>query len=112
MKIYVSGPFTSDSDGNFHMDPKIMAENKKIAKDIGIKLAKLKHDPYVPHTHIGGWEDQLEYDEIMRIHITFIRSWADALFYFGSSKGADIEKEEAEILGIPVFTKIEDIPNN
>lgn len=112
MKIYISGPFTSDSDGNFHMDPKIMADNREKAKKIGIRLAKLGHDPYVPHTHIGGWESEIEYDEIMRIHLTFIRSWADALFYLGPSKGADIEKFEAEKLGIQVFTKIEDIPKN
>jgi hypothetical protein len=109
MKIYVSGPFSSDPDGIFHNDKKIMEMNKSIARKIGIELAKLGHNPYVPHTHIGGWESELSYDEIMRVHLTFVRDWADALFFIGPSKGADIEKAEAEALGIPVFTSLEEV---
>jgi len=109
MKIYVSGPFSTDPDGIFHKNTELMEENKRIAKEIGILLAKMGHEPYVPHTHIGGWENALSYDEIMRIHLTFVRNWADALFFMGPSKGSIIEKNEAEILGIPVFTSIEEL---
>ncbi len=109
MKIYISGPFSTDPDGIFHNDSGIMAENRRIAKEIGILLAKMGHEPYVPHTHLGGWENELSYEEIMRIHLTFIRDWADGLFFIGPSRGAIIEKNEAEMLGLPVFRAIEDL---
>lgn len=109
MKIYVSGPFSTDPEGIFHNNPELMEENKRLAKSIGILLTKMGHEPYVPHTHIGGWENELSYEEIMRIHLTFIHNWADALFFIGPSKGSIIEKNEAEFLGIPVFRSIEDL---
>jgi hypothetical protein len=109
MKIYVSGPFSTDPDGILHNDSQLMEANKRIAKEIGIQLAKMGHEPYVPHTHLGGWENALSYDEIMRTHLTFVRDWADAIFFIGPSKGAIIEKNEAEMLGIPVFRSFEEI---
>ena len=110
MKIYIAGPFTTDHNGVFHRDQKKISDNLEKAKEAGIKLAKMGHDPYVPHTHIGVFGENLEYDEIMRIHLTFVRDWADALLFLGPSKGSNIEKKEAEKLGIPVYTSIEDIP--
>ena len=109
MNIYVSGPMTTDSKGKLHGSAEITLLNVMKAKAIGMKLAKLGYVPYVPHTHIGGWESELNYENIMRIHLTFIRKWADALLFLGPSRGADIEKEEAEKCGIPVFNSIKNL---
>ncbi len=109
MNIYVSGPMTTDKEGKFHGSAEITLLNVMRAKAIGMKLAKIGYVPYVPHTHIGGWESELDYENIMRIHLTFIRKWADALFFVGPSRGADIEKEEAKKCGIPIFTSIKEL---
>jgi len=108
MKIYVAGPFTTDSDGNFHSDPKRISENLRAAKEAGLKLAKMGHTPFIPHTHLGSFGEEISYDEIMRINLAFLR-WADAILFLGPSKGANIELREAEKLGLKIFTSIEQI---
>jgi len=109
MKIYISGPFTTDSNGDFHNDSAKMKHNLELAKKIGVAFARIGHDPYVPHTHIGTCGEELSYDELMRINLSFLKHWADAFFFIGPSKGANIEKKEAEMLGIPIFESIEEV---
>jgi len=110
MKIYVAGPFTTKEDGKFHNNPKKLAENLRKAREIGIKLVKIGHYPYVPHTHIGACGEDISYDELMAINLTFLRGWADALLFLGPSRGANIELLEAGKMGLTIFTSIDQIP--
>ncbi len=109
MKIYISGPFTTNPAGEFHENEELMKNNLESARKLGVELAKMGYDPYVPHTHIGPCGEELTYNELMRINLSFLRHWADALFFLGPSRGANIEKEEAEMLGIPVFQSLSEL---
>ena len=110
MKIYIAGPLTTNPDETFHRDSDIFDKNVRFATAIALKLIKMGHTPYIPHRHIGGLEGDLTYDVIMNIHATFIKHWADALFFIGPSRGSNIELREAEKKGIPVFTSMEQVP--
>jgi len=102
IKVYIAGPYTS-------RDAEKRKENMQKAREIGTQIMKMGHHPYCPHTHTGTWEDSsgLAYEEFMQLHLTILESWAEAMFFIGSSPGADREKAKAEALGIPVFTSIE-----
>ncbi|MBW3022518.1 DUF4406 domain-containing protein [Candidatus Woesearchaeota archaeon] len=103
IKVYIAGPYTNKN-------PRIRSENIKKAVEMGREILKMGHHPYVPHRHTGEWEDAhpFSYEEMMQLHFTFIEKWADAMFFMGSSPGADREKAMAKSLGIPVFHSIEE----
>jgi len=103
IRVYIAGPYTSS-------DLEKREENVKRAMEIGTKIMQLGHHPYCPHTHTGTWEDfaDIAYEEFMQLHMTILEKWAEAMFFIGSSPGADREKAMAEKMGIPVFTTIEE----
>ncbi len=103
MRVYVAGPLTSP-------DPDRQLDNVHAAMAVSRDLLDLGHEPYLPHTtHFFDQLHPMTYEAYMRWHGAFL-DVCDALFYIGASPGADRERAQAEALGIPVYTKIEQVP--
>jgi hypothetical protein len=109
MLIFVSGPYTAPDDAG-HL------ANANAAIDAGIALARRGHLPVVPH--MSHWFDlraeettgeRLPWQFYMDLCFALIRG-CDALLYTAPSRGADLEKAEAERLGLPVYGRVEDVP--
>jgi len=114
MRIYIAGPY-SPRKCSLHDAPRIAQQNTDKALEIFNALVEKGHDPYAPHIshyiHVhysckrdyGDW--WYEYDN------TFLEYWAEALFFLGSSKGANAELCLAHKLGLKIFHSLEDVPN-
>lgn len=104
LKIYIAGPLTNKNAS-------IMQKNVEKAMEIGGEILKLGHIPFIPHLfhyfHLF-WlnkDHEFTYQDYMRTDLAWLKH-ADALFYIGSSKGADIEKLIAESYNIPIITDL------
>ena len=108
MLIYVAGPYTGSS--RLEID-----QNVNRAIDHGIEVFNKGHFPYVPHLtdlidkrarEVGmemSWHDFMAWDAPwLRI--------CDAILFIGESKGANIELEEAKLLGKTIFYSTGEIP--
>lgn len=109
MKIYIAGPYTAENSAEIE-------NNVYRAIDLGIKIYKMGHIPYIPHlTH---WIDirsketnqNLQWGDYMIMDDVWLES-CDGLLYLGSSKGADIELERAKKLGKKIFYSIDQLSN-
>lgn len=100
MRIYVAGPYT-------HGD---VALNIREAILAGDKLLEMGHIPFVPHlTHFWHFVSPKPWEEWLKIDKEWIQ-FCDALLRLpGMSKGADIEVQYAELLGISIYYSIEEI---
>ena len=102
--IYVAGPYTGNE-----------TENTNIAMDIGLKLFKMGHFPYIPHlTHLldaRAQETKVEmtWEDYMDFHMPWLEA-CDALYFIKSSKGADIELKDAVDLGKIIYTALCEVP--
>lgn len=105
LRIYVAGPLTSH-------DKDVVKRNREIAIKFGEEILKKGHLPYVPHSHFRDWNIDIhkDYDLFFEHGVEILKKWADALFLIAPSKGADAEKEEAEKLGLKIFTSLDEIP--
>jgi hypothetical protein len=109
LRIYIAGPYTADT-------PERIRRNVNVALDAAITLYFKGHFPFVPHlTHFVdergketgrrlAWEDYIRWD-------TAWLEVSDALLYLGSSRGADIELEEAKRRGKRIFYSLQEIPS-
>lgn len=108
LRIYVAGPYSAETEaGN--------RENTIRAIDAGIELLGKGHFPFIPHlTHyvdrraseLGvdlAWEDYIEWD------VTFLEC-CDAFLHLDSSPGADLERDHARDIGLPVFESVASVP--
>ena len=106
--IYVAGPFTGDGTQCVKDSNQIQAEN------IGRAIKDKGHYAHVPHAATAflenGDSEQEEWKYFMTMDLMLIDRAMDALFFIGSSPGADREKQVAEKLGISVFTDLAQIP--
>jgi hypothetical protein len=100
LRVYVAGPISSDPMTGIH---RATAMSRQMFLD-GMA-------PFVPHWDAywwlgeGYWNAYLEYD------LEFV-AVCDAVYRLtGASKGACLECEVAESLGIPVFSEDECVPN-
>ena len=108
MRVYVAGPYSGPTEADRLL-------NVQRACEVGYELLLRGHNPFIPHlTHFfEEWAAEhrqgLSYEEYMR----WDESWltvCDALYYIGSSPGADIELEVARSYGLLVFESMEDVP--
>lgn len=109
MKIYVAGPYTGDTVEQIE-------ENVRRAMDVGLRIWKKGHFPYIPHlTH---WPDilsrelgiQMDWSDYMRWHAPWVDA-CDALFFISESKGALLELTRAEKEGKLIFKSLDEVPN-
>lgn len=115
MYIYISGPYSPDSPQNeTTLTPQQqIEENIEKANVIALEIAKKGHFPFVPHTMMRGWEDQHGIERALALNIC--EKWVekcDALFFISPSVGAEIERQLAQKLGLPIYGKVDDIPES
>jgi hypothetical protein len=108
LKIYIAGPYTNETE-------QIVESNVNKAIDAGIQIYKKGHFPYIPH--LTYWVDKrakdIKQDMAWEDYIVWDMEWlslCDAILYLGSSKGADIELNEAKNDGKKVYMSVDDIP--
>ena len=105
-KIYVAGPYTSDTARGTQLNV-----NKAI--EVGCKLIKKGYVPYIPHLCHYIWLNpcgNFEYDTWTKLGIEWL-SICDCFYMIAESPGANKELEFAQKLGIPIFTRLVDVPN-
>lgn len=108
LKIYIAGPYSAETEEQ-------RVKNVNAAIDASFDVFAKGHFPYVPHlTHfvdvraneVGhnlSWEDYIRWD----------MPWVgvcDALLFLRSSRGADLELQEAKSLGKQIFYSLSEIP--
>ena len=98
VKVYIAGPY---SKGN-------MATNVAKAMAAWHKLADLGFAPFCPHlTHFLDMQKERPYEEWLEQDLVWLKE-CNAVFRLpGESNGADLEVDEADRLGIPIFYHIE-----
>lgn len=99
--VYVCGPYSSDP-----------VRNTRQACDVGRILWSLGFVPIVPHLSMFfDFAHPLKLEEWIEMDLCLVER-CDAVYRFpGESRGADIETNHADGLGIPVFTNIEALAN-
>lgn len=98
-KIYISGPFTSDIEGNV-----------KKAIDAADQVLKAGMFPIVPHlNHYWDVIHKHSYDEWHRWALFWVTECDAVLRLPGHSPGSDEEEDLAEREGIPIFYAIKEI---
>lgn len=108
-KIYVAGPYTAATQWNIE-------RNVQIAIDVGIALFEKGHFPFIPHlTHYVDIRAHntgcpLTWNEYMARDLAWLEV-ADAFFYIGESKGADIELEAARSMGLDLYYTLFEVPD-
>jgi len=110
--IYIAGKYNAPTTGE-------KLKNTHKAMDIGVEVYKMGHYPVIPHlTH---WlEERMDYNgepprqnEWWYNFDNLIIPKCDALLKIskpGESKGADLEEQLAEKLGLKVYYNIHDLP--
>lgn len=102
-RVYVAGPFSSESDEG-------VVENIEAASTIGLQLADRGHLVHVPHQATAFMHELQNYEYFMDLDLSIIEKWATALYFVGSSPGADRELELAEKLGLTIWRSIDEVP--
>jgi hypothetical protein len=113
LRIFVAGPYCAYNTSE-HDAPRIAQKNVDRAICIANALADKGHFVFVPHLqhymHIhnsciadrGFWYN--------RCDMSFLRIWANCLFYIGDSPGALHELSEAITLGYIIYRSVEMVP--
>lgn len=98
-RVYVSGPYTSDPEGN---------TTRAIAA--GQTLLNMGYAPFVPHlTHFWHLQHENHYEVWLDLDLAYVATCRALLRMPGHSPGADREVEAAETLGIPVYHSISEL---
>lgn len=106
--IYISGPYTADT-----LTERIANVEKAMA--VGIILYKKGHCPFIPHlTHYLDLEatkrgTPVLWSEYMTTDLAWLHA-ADAVFFIGRSRGADMEYTEAIRHHIKIYYDIATVP--
>jgi hypothetical protein len=113
LKIYVAGPYTP-RDCSLHDAARIAQRNTNRAIEIGNALMAKGHFVFVPHlTHYLHIHESCTVSDSKwwyDLDNSFLQEWANALFYFAPSWGADEERKWAEEHNLEVFTKLDHVP--
>lgn len=99
LRFYVAGPISSDS-------AVMQAQNFRIGRNFSHALEQQGHMVFSPFNYESDMEGEA-YERVLQLDISLINKWATALFFIGSSPGADREKAAAEEKGIPIFTGLD-----
>ena len=101
-RIFVSGPYTAPTERERNA-------NVATAAIVGMELARRGHDPFVPHLYHfldvaaeEAYGERLPYEAWMRADLAWVER-SDGLLFLASSPGADVEKNLALDIPIPVY---------
>ena len=110
LRVYVAGPYSGD-------DHQKVVQNTIRATCEGCCVMEHGHLAYVPHCATFPIDNALiengisiDYETWISHCFSIIARWADVVYKFASSPGADREEEYAKSLGIPVIYSIDELP--
>jgi hypothetical protein len=109
LKIYIAGPYTAATKYNIE-------RNVRTAIDVGIALFKKGHFPFIPHfmcyldRRADATNNHLTWSEYMARDFAWLEV-ADALFFMGESRGANMELEAARSMGLDVYYMLSNVPD-
>jgi hypothetical protein len=115
MRIYIAGPYCP-KNCSLHEAPAVAQRNVDRAIEVAMALIEKGHYPFVPHLshylniHYSR-KKELTSDFYYKYDITFLEHWAEAIFFIEQSPGADFELRVAIGRKLPVYTKLEEVPN-
>ena len=109
LKIYVAGPYTGDTIEQIE-------ENVTKAMEVGLRIWKKGHFPYIPH--LTTWPDilarelgiEMDWEDYMKWHAPWVDA-CDSLFLLAESKGALLELQRAVEAGKSIFRTLDEIPD-
>ena len=101
--IFVAGPYSAATQAE-------REAHVQTASDVGLAIIRRGHLVYVPHTMSHPWYGKLSYEGFMAQTCDIIETWATGLYFIGPSKGALLERQWAEDLGLPIYTDLTQIP--
>lgn len=108
MRIFIAGPYWSE-------DPEKRLRNTNDAIDVGLRIFKKGHAPYIPHLfHFADAYAKSEgitmsEADYRAIDLEWLRT-CQGIYVLGISDGVNREIAEAEYLGIKRFNYVMDIP--
>jgi len=108
VKIYVAGPYSAETLSE-------REANVERALAVGLQLIARGHDPYIPHlTHyLDVFAKRYDMHISPEWYYRYDFHWmtiCDALYFIGSSPGADREREIMESLHRPIYTSLDEVP--
>lgn len=112
LKIYVAGPYTPSLGEDRHDMARIAHQNTINAIRVAENIINRGHIPFVPHlTHFMHLysKETLSYKFFTIYDIEWLRD-CDALFFIGSSPGADKELEWAKNNGLSIYYNLIEVP--
>ena len=114
MRIYVAGPMYTNGKKGYRA-PWDSWQCIKNAIQAGLEIYRKGHVPYIPHLNalidimVPNHDLKEKYDWVENWDIPWLES-CDAIFYLGSSIGADIELTHARKLKKIIYYYLSDIP--
>ncbi len=115
MLILIAGPYRSGTGD----DPQLMAANLARLEEVALPLFRTGHVPVIgewlalPLLRQAGGKGpgDAAYDEVVYPVARRLLEYCDGVLRLpGASKGADEDVRHAGLLGIPVYYRLEDIP--
>jgi hypothetical protein len=107
LKIYIAGPLSAPTKHG-------MLDNIQKAFDVALEIAKKGHIFYLPHLSFffDEYAQEKEVSLPWEYWMEFDKYWieqSDALFFIGSSPGADKELEWAKEMGKQIFYSLDEV---
>lgn len=107
MKVYIAGPYTASKDSVAPIAE--VEQNVYNAMKMGNTVLVHEHEPYIPHLyHYWNLNFPHHYNLWIDLNLRWLAVCQALIRLPGESKGADIEVEEANKLGIPVYRSFEE----
>ena len=102
MRVYLAGPYTK-GDSCINTNRAIHEANKLLDKGYAV---------FLPHLcHLWHTVTPRPYKDWIRHDLSWVRACDALIRLSGESSGADVEVQEADDVGIPVFYSVEDFFN-
>ncbi len=102
MIVYIAAPYSRGD----------VAQNVHNVIKVANAIIERGHTPYIPHlTHFWHLITPKPYEFWLDYDLKFLPKCDCLLRTLGASSGGDVEVEEARKLGVPVYYKIKDIPD-
>lgn len=105
MRIFVAGPYQASTKERRDL-------NIRRAEEAGKQILLRGHFPYVPHTATARWDDDPRLNLVD--WLTYSCEWlkfCDGVLLLKKSPGTNFEVSLALLMGLPVWTSLEQIPN-
>jgi Domain of unknown function (DUF4406) len=109
LRIYIAGPYTAPTAD-------LRRKNVNTAIDVGLAVWKKGHVPFIPHlTHFideraAELRIPMSYDDYLAWDTEWLKT-CDALLYIASSRGADLELENAKRLNLTIYYSVDEVPD-